>query len=236
MSFSVLLQKASSSDNRQHQPKAVLTIQMSKPHITLPVCPYLLWHFLCYLASPSQFHPDLHSPTSVLTKRQFLQVPSSYWSHLAQHIVTVTHLNIQQYHRVTVHRGVTRASPFLSSASPELKVLFLQVNHIFLSNRSPDPLTNVAPLSTPWLGLLALSSGMGWRRQDASCLDAQGLWKHPSCGCYNTAKELKLEICKLGVGVVEKYCSLPYHHNLNQLKATQAKLAIAAVSCHDFSE
>lgn len=142
---------------------------------------------LCYLTSPSHFHPDLRSPTSVFSKRGFLW---GYWSHLAQHMVPVTQLNIWQYHRVAVHQAATRALPFLLSASLELKVPVLHLNYSFLSKRSPTPLTNAAPLSTPWPDLLALSSDIGWRRWDASCLHARVLWKS---GCYNTPKQLKLD-------------------------------------------
>lgn len=183
-----------SSGNREHQSKAVLTIQISKPDITLPVLSYLLAHF-----------PVLPCDSILIFMVQQVCWPrkNSYRSHpfidpiLNSILSLVTHLSIQQYHRVSVHWGVMRALPFLLSASPELKVLFLRVNQFFLSKRSPAPLTNVAPLSTPWVGVLALSSGMGWRRQDASCLHAQALWKHPSHGCYNTPKELKLELSKL---------------------------------------
>lgn len=141
---------------------------------------------LCYLTSPSHFHPDLHSPTSVLTKTDSY----GYWSHLAQHMVPATQLSIWQYHRVAGHQAATRALPFLLSASPEQKVPVLHLNCSFLSKRSPTPLTNTGPLSTPWLDLLALSIGIGWRRWDASCLHSQALWKS---GCYNTPKQLKLD-------------------------------------------
>lgn len=142
---------------------------------------------LCYLTCPSHFHPDLHSPTSVLTERGFSW---GYWSHLAQHMTPVTQLNIWQYLRESGHQAATRALPFLLSASPEVKVPVLHLNYSFLSKRSPTPLTNAAPLSTPWLDLLALSSGIGWRRWDTSCLHAQALWKS---GCYSTPKQFKLD-------------------------------------------
>ena len=45
-----------------------------------------------------------------------------------------------------------------------------------------------------------------------------------------TLSELKLELCKVGMGLLEKCCLLPYHHNQKELKATKTKLAIVAVS------
>lgn len=105
-------------------------------------------------------------------------------------IFPVTQLNIWQYHRVAGHQAAMRTLPFLFSASPELNVRVLHLNYSFLSKRSPTPLMNTAPLSTPWLDMLAPSSCIRWRRWDVSCLHAQALWKS---GCYNTPKQFKLD-------------------------------------------
>lgn len=88
MSFSVLLKKT--TENILWQQTASAQGSANHSNLTLPVhsCHIFCGTFLCYLASPSQLHPDLRTPMNVLTKRAFLQVPSSYWSHFAQNIVT----------------------------------------------------------------------------------------------------------------------------------------------------
>lgn len=79
-------------------------------------------------------------------------------------------------------------SQFLVLVNPE-QVFSTRGVYMFSAYSSPC-LMNAAPLSTPWLDLLDLSSGIRWRRWDASCLHTQALWKSE---CYNIPKQLKLD-------------------------------------------
>lgn len=170
---------------------------------------------LPYLTSPSHLHPDLHSSTAVLTKRGFLW---GYWSHLVQHMVSVTQLNIWQYQSSwtpSSHKGIARPNGCL----PELKIPILHLNY-FLSKRSPTPLINVAPLYTPWL-----DQTVRWVGKVGCFLSA----------CPSSLKVWVLQTAsirqhhKLRTGLVKKHCPLPYHETQNQLKVTHAKLVLDAV-------